>query len=90
MTDEINIPDLVRRLADHPRETEWLEFKSSDAEPSELGEYISAIANSVTIAGRDCGYNVWGIHDENHAIIGLYPAKSASAGTGRAPKGNLF
>lgn len=70
MTALRDIPALVKRLCTHPRETEWLEFKSSNAEPKKIGENISAIANSSAIAGKSHGYIVWGIQDEDHQIIG--------------------
>ncbi|MCY4158836.1 MAG: ATP-binding protein [Bacteroidetes bacterium] len=70
MAVQTNMPDLVRRLIRQPQETEWLEFKSSDAEPSKIGQNISAIADATALAGRNLGYIVWGIHDESHQIIG--------------------
>ena len=70
MTAVKNIPDLVRRLCVHPRETEWFEFKSNDADPKKLGQNISAIANASAISGKSNGYIIWGIRDEDHQIIG--------------------
>ncbi|MCY3595458.1 MAG: putative DNA binding domain-containing protein [Bacteroidetes bacterium] len=65
-----NIPALVKRLCAHPRETEWFEFKSSNANPKKLGQNISAIANAAAISGKPDGYIIWGIQDEDHQIIG--------------------
>ena len=70
MTVTIDIPTLVGHLCKQPRETEWLEFKANDAEPTKLGRNISAIANAAAILDRPNGYIVWGIHDETHQIIG--------------------
>lgn len=35
---------LVRELCKLPQETEWVEFKENDAEPENIGEYLSALA----------------------------------------------
>jgi len=37
---------LVNELRKLPKETEWVEFKHNIVEPEEIGEYISALANS--------------------------------------------
>ena len=70
MIAPVNVPKLVKRLSEQSRETEWLEFKSSDTEPKKLGQNISAIANASIIEGREKGYIVWGIQDEDHRVIG--------------------
>ena len=43
---------LLHELRALPGETEWLEFKESYAEPQDIGEYISALANSAALAER--------------------------------------
>lgn len=47
---------LVNDLRKLGRETEWLEFKVNDAEPEEVGEYLSAITNSACLLGRETGH----------------------------------
>jgi|GEM_PF-4760788 len=47
---------LVRELCKLPHETEWLEFKGSNADPREIGEYISAMANAAAIDGKAFAY----------------------------------
>ena len=37
---------LVNRLRALPKENEWVEFKVNNSDPQEVGEYISALANS--------------------------------------------
>ena len=37
---------LLHELRQLPKETEWVEFKRNNAKPEEIGEYISALANS--------------------------------------------
>jgi predicted HTH transcriptional regulator len=61
---------LVNELRALPRETEWLEFKVGHAEPAEIGEYISSLANASALVGKAFAYLVWGIRDEDHAIVG--------------------
>lgn len=61
---------LVKNLLEYPREQEWIEFKANWFEPNQLGEYISALANSAAFHGHDFGYLVWGIDNDTHAIIG--------------------
>jgi ATP-dependent DNA helicase RecG len=61
---------LLRELCELPRETEWVEFKMKSAEPQAIGEHISALANSAALMGKAFAYLVWGVRDENHALIG--------------------
>lgn len=61
---------LVRELCKLPTETEWIEFKHNKAVPDDIGEYISALANSAAILGKPQGYLVWGIDDTTHEILG--------------------
>lgn len=68
-TDPRNIR-LIRELCRLPAETGYVEFKRNKAPPEEIGEYISAIANSCTLCGRQYGYVLWGIDDETHQIVG--------------------
>lgn len=61
---------LLHELRQHPRETEWVEFKCNNASPEPVGEYISALANSAALCGKTNGYIVWGVDDETHEIEG--------------------
>ena len=61
---------LVRELCKLSRETEWVEFKINKAEPEEIGEYISALANSAALNGKAFAYLVWGVEDGNHEVPG--------------------
>ncbi len=61
---------LVRELCKLPQETEWAEFKENDAEPQQIGEYLSALANSAALAGKAFAYLVWGVADAGHAVVG--------------------
>ncbi len=69
---------LLNELCHLPKETEWVEFKHNDAEPDEIGEYASALANSAALIGKANAYLVWGIDNETHDVVGttFSPAKS--------------
>lgn len=60
----------LAELCRQPVETEWLEFKENLADPKLIGEYISALANSAMLHGREHGYLVWGVRDGDHAVVG--------------------
>lgn len=68
---------LLQELRKLPQETEWLEFKHNNADPEEIGEYLSALANSAALLGKVHSYLVWGVNNATHEIIGttFNPAK---------------
>lgn len=61
---------LLAELRKLPKETEWVEFKRNVAEPEEIGEYISALANGAALCGKMNGYLVWGVEDQTHDVEG--------------------
>jgi len=61
---------LVRELCKLPHETEWVEFKTNNADPQQIGEYISGLANIAALIGKAHGYLVWGVEDTTHRIVG--------------------
>ncbi len=69
---------LVRELCKLPHETEWLEFKADNADPQEMGEYLSALANAAAYSGKAFAYLVWGVEDETHRIVGTRFTPAAS------------
>ncbi len=69
---------LTQELCKLPQETEWAELKVNDAEPQEIGENISALANSAALAGKAFAYLVWGVADGDHAIVGTRFAPRAA------------
>ena len=68
---------LVRELSKLPRETEWVEFKVNAYEPQEIGEYVSALANSAALSGKPFAYVGWGIADHDHTVVGTNFSPSA-------------
>lgn len=61
---------LLHELCQLPKETGWVEFKCNNANPEEIGEYVSALANSATLTGKTCAYLVWGVEDTSHDVVG--------------------
>lgn len=61
---------LVRELCKLPQETEWVEFKVNNANPQEIGEYLSALANAAAFNGKAFAYLLWGVEDQTHRIVG--------------------
>ena len=61
---------LLKRLVALPKENEWVEFKQNFHGEDEIGERISAIANSACINNKACGYLVFGVDDNTHDILG--------------------
>src|SRR5687768_1358240 len=62
--------NIIRHLAAMPTETEWIEFKVDNWRPDEIGEQISALANSAALLGEAFGYVIWGIRNSDHVIVG--------------------
>ena len=50
--DDPYYQSLLTELTSLPRETEWAEFKSNSIRAEDLGEYISALANSAALLGK--------------------------------------
>ena len=61
---------LIRELCKLPTETEWVEFKENNFDPKDIGEYISALANSAALEGKAHAYIAWGINDLSHEVVG--------------------
>ena len=61
---------LVNELRKLPQETALVEFKENNDDAQEIGEYISALANSAALAGEDYAYLLWGITDTDHLVVG--------------------
>ena len=66
----IYLESLVRELCKLPHETEWVEFKVNNADPQELGEYLSALANTAVLSGKAFAYVLWGVDDTAHRLVG--------------------
>lgn len=68
--DDDELRSLVHRLCALGAENEWVEFKENNDDPQAIGEYISALANSAALAGKDAGYLLYGVRDSDHTVVG--------------------
>lgn len=82
---ESELHALIERLRAEPHETEWLEFKANRYEPQEIGEYLSALANSASFHGKPKGYLVFGIENGSHAVVGTDFDPERMKGKGSQP-----
>ena len=57
--------DALQRL---PREQGTVEFKSNLADPEDIGQYISALANSAALHGHERAWLVWGVSDGTQLV----------------------
>ncbi len=64
------LTSLLHELRQLPKETEWVEFKCNNSNPVEIGEYISALANSAALKDKTNAYLVWGVADGTHDVVG--------------------
>ncbi|TVO55318.1 ATP-binding protein [Denitromonas halophila] len=67
---ESDLLGILTELRKLPSETEWVEFKHNNADPDEIGEYLSALANAAALTGKVHAWLVWGLDNDSHAIIG--------------------
>ena len=73
MIGGMDVEAKLNELRALPTETEWLEFKQNDLGPAKyanIGEYVSAIANSLVLCGREMGYIAWGVSNSTHELVG--------------------
>ncbi len=70
MTKEWKWMLLIKRLANERKESEVVEFKHNNDNPSMIGEDISALANMATILNEEKAYIVWGVSDKEFELVG--------------------
>lgn len=61
---------LVAAQTSLPHETEWVEFKRNNCDPSEIGQNISALSNSAALHRKASAYLIWGVEDKTHNVVG--------------------
>ncbi|UEG46335.1 ATP-binding protein [Paracidovorax citrulli] len=61
---------MLESLRSLPREQAVVEFKSNLADPEKIGAYISGLANTAALQGRDRAWLVWGVEDGSHRVLG--------------------
>lgn len=64
------LSELLSALLATGAETEWLEFKTSLADPERIARYISGMANVAALLNRTVGYVVWGVEDVTRRVVG--------------------
>ena len=62
--------ELVDRLRGMATANEWLKFKRNRCKPAQLGEHLSALANSACLKHKPSGYLLFGIDDQSHDVVG--------------------
>lgn len=60
----------LESLRSLPREQAVVEFKSNFADPEKIGAYLSGLANTAALQGRDRAWLVWGVEDGSHRVLG--------------------
>ncbi len=80
--------DTLSGLLRLPREQATVEFKSNLDDPEDIGQYLSALANSAALLRHDRAWLVWGVADGTHQIIGTtfdpFTRKVGKAGSNQA------
>lgn len=61
--------DILRNL---PHEQAVVEFKLNLSDLDKIGAYLSGLANTAALQGRDRAWLVWGIEDESHRVMGTF------------------
>ena len=61
---------LLRRLLRERSETEWLEFKHNNCDLDEIGQCISACANSAMLVEKDRAFIIFGVEDKTRRRLG--------------------
>ena len=83
--DQVALIALVDQLRAQGREASTVEFKSNWDLPRDLGEYLSALANSAVLERHDHAYLVWGVNDKTHEITGTSFNPFSAKGEGTQP-----
>lgn len=68
--DNQTLLDILEQLRARLHEGATVEFKSNIRDSRDIGEYISALANSAALEGHDRAWLVWGVEDGTHAVAG--------------------
>lgn len=62
-----------------------VEFKSNWDKPEDIGEYVSALANTAVLEHRDAAWMVWGVEDKTHVVKGTTFSPFTAKGEGNQP-----
>ena len=64
------IKPIIEDVRKHQYESPWVELKRNNYSPQEIGEYISALANTAALFNQEHAYLLWGVDDTTHEIVG--------------------
>ena len=64
------LTSLVHELRKNSKESEWVEFKKNNSKPDEIGQQISALANSAALFEKSYAYLLWGVCNNSHEMMG--------------------
>jgi len=78
----LSLLEQFRRL---PREEATVEFKSSWNSAADIGEYLSAMANTAVLERHDRAWLIWGIDNATHVVKGTTFNPFVSKGEGNQP-----
>ena len=76
---------LLEQFRQLPREEATVEFKSNWKRIDDIGEYISAMANTAALERQERAWLIWGIDNATHAVKGTTFDPFASKGEGNQP-----
>lgn len=65
-----NVNLIIERCRIERAEVPWIEFKTNNFNPTQIGEYISALSNTAALFNKQKAYMIWGIDDNTHDIVG--------------------
>ncbi len=68
--DETSLISLIDQLRSDSHEQAVVEFKSNWKAPTDIGQYISALANAAILERQERAWLVWGINDKSHEVEG--------------------
>ena len=83
--DQAALITLLDSLRGQGREASTVEFKSNWNQPSDIGEYLSALANAAVLERRDQAWLAWGVNDKSHEVIGTTFNPFSAKGEGSQP-----
>lgn len=64
------INSIIEEARKYLYEQPWIEFKHNNHDPQEIGEHISALANTATLFNQEHAFLIWGIDDKTHESVG--------------------
>lgn len=64
------INDIINEARKLSHELPWIEFKHNNCDPQEIGEYVSALANTAALFNQEHAFLIWGIDDKTHDVLG--------------------